>query len=47
MIVAQLFLIGGQETEVLPWLGSAVLSFGILFALPTPPGQGGSATGFK
>ena len=43
MIVAQLFLIGGQEAQVLLWLGSAVLAFGILFALPSPPGQGGPA----
>ncbi len=44
MIVAQLFLIGGQGTQVLLWLGSAVLAFGILFALLSPPGQGGPAT---
>ena len=44
MIVAQLFLIGGQGTQVLLWMGSAVLAFGILFALPSSPGQAGTAT---
>ncbi len=44
MIVAQLFLIGGQGAQVLLWMGSAVLAFGILFALPSSPGQAGTAT---
>ena len=41
---APLLLIGGQGTRVPLWLGSAVPASGLLFALPTPPGQGGPAT---
>lgn len=40
----RLFPIGGQGTRVPLWLGAAVPAFGILVALPTPPGQGGPAT---
>ena len=45
IVIAQLFLIGGQSAQILLWVGLAVVVFGFLFALPTSQGRGTTATG--
>ena len=40
IVVAQLFLVAGQNSQVLLWIGMVVAVLGFLFVLPTSSGQG-------
>ena len=40
IIVAQLFVLWGQNALLLCWIGAAILLCGILFLLPSAPGRG-------
>ena len=40
IVVAQLFLLAGQNSQVLLWIGMVVVVLGFLFVLPTSSGQG-------
>ena len=40
IIIAQLFVLWGQNALLLCWIGAAILLCGILFLLPSAPGRG-------
>ncbi len=40
IVVAQLFLVAGQNLQVLFWIGMVVVVLGLLFVLPTSSEQG-------
>jgi hypothetical protein len=43
IIVSQLFLIWGQSALLLTWIGAVIALCGILFLLPSVPGQDNTA----
>ena len=40
IIVAQIFLLWGQNAALLGWIGAAILLCGFLFLFPVAPGRG-------